>query len=436
MGLSSIFGQKTALEEEERFILCIDGGGMRGLVPAVLLEKLSMLLESIGDNRPLYSHFDLIAGTSTGGLLALALTAPVQKTTLQIDPRYISYIYEKPMQRVWQRLLSKKQGEQLLGTLPFGVDIASLQKLYINHGMHIFPKNQGRLLSQIFIDKYDEQPLEQFLKQIFGDIPLEEAVVPTLVVSYDAANGKPFFFNSKDAHDFLFWEAARATSAAPTFFKPAYLYDRKDKQKLSLIDGGVVANNPSLYAYKTAKKMYPNAKKFHILSLSTASSDFTFTISGTGTGVIGWIDPAKGAPIQKIYATSQMQVVDHIAQTIEDINYCRIHGSLGQEYKLDTTNPLALSSMIKGAEVIFEQQKTQLSEFATLLSKRTTFDQLKLGPKEVEPPVVVKQQPTLPLIEEQEGHSLFSSYYSFLQRYKIEEESLKEPPYEHPPKTN
>ncbi|NCC65700.1 MAG: patatin, partial [Spirochaetia bacterium] len=98
MGLLPMFGQKTGQEEEERFILCIDGGGMRGLVPAVLLEKLSMLLEAIGDNRPLYAHFDLIAGTSTGGLLALALGAPVEKTTLQSDPRYISYVYERQKQ--------------------------------------------------------------------------------------------------------------------------------------------------------------------------------------------------------------------------------------------------------------------------------------------------------------------------------------------------
>lgn len=67
----------------------------------------------------------------------------------------------------------------------------------------------------------------------------------------------------------------------------------------TLIDGGVVANNPSLYAYRHAKELYPDAKRFHILSLSTASSDFTFTVSGAGTGVIGWIDPAKGAQFRR-----------------------------------------------------------------------------------------------------------------------------------------
>lgn len=60
---------------KERFILCLDGGGMRGIIPATLLMHIEQLLHSMGDERPLYSHFDLIAGTSTGGLIALALTS-------------------------------------------------------------------------------------------------------------------------------------------------------------------------------------------------------------------------------------------------------------------------------------------------------------------------------------------------------------------------
>ncbi len=396
---------------------------MRGIVPSVLLAKLSTLLEELGDNRPLYAHFDLIAGTSTGGLLALALAAPVLKTNLLADTRYISYIYTQEPRTFWQRVRRQNGTESLAGTLPFGVDTNTLQTLYLKHGKQIFPKSQGRIFSQIFIDKYDCEPLERFLQHTFKDIPLSEAVVPTLVMSYEASSGKPFVLSSTDSHGFLFWEAARATSAAPTFFKPAYLYDRQDQCMQTLIDGGVVANNPSLYAYTEAKRLYPDAKRFHILSLSTASSDFTFTVSGAGTGVIGWIDPAKGAPIQKIYATSQMQVVDHIAQNIPDLSYTRVHGELGQEYKLDATSTLALTSMGKGAEHIYEENKESIRQYAKLLAGRTSFDQLTLGPKEVEPPVVQLPSPVEPV--EQENPAL-SSYYSFLQRYQIEETPTQE----------
>ena len=410
-------------KEEERYILSIDGGGMRGIVPSVLLAKLSALLEELGDNRPLYAHFDLIAGTSTGGLLALALAAPVEKTNLVADTRYISYIFEQEQQTFWQRMHRRRGNESLTGTLPFGMDTKTLETLYLKHGKQIFPKSQGRIFSQIFIDKYDCEPLERFLKQIFKEVPLSEAVVPALVMSYEASTGKPFVISSKDSHGFLFWEAARATSAAPTFFKPAYLYDRQELTMQTLIDGGVVANNPALYAYTEAKRIYPNAKKFHILSLSTASSDFTFTVSGAGTGVIGWIDPAKGAPIQKIYASAQMQVVDHIAQQIPDLSYTRIHGKLGEEYKLDATSSPALASMSQGAEQIFAEHKEKIREFAELLAARTSFDQLTLGPKEVEPPQ--KQLPS-PIQTPKTEIPALASYHSFLQRYQVEESSKQD----------
>ena len=413
----------TQGKEEERYILSIDGGGMRGIVPSVMLAKLSTLLEELGDNRPLYAHFDLIAGTSTGGLLALALAAPVEKTNLIADTRYISYIFEQEQQTFWQRVRRRRGNETLSGTLPFGLDTKTLESLYLKNGKQIFPKNQGRIFSQIFIDKYDCEPLERFLKQTFKEVPLSEAVVPTLVMSYEASTGKPFVLSSNDSHGFLFWEAARATSAAPTFFRPAYLYDRQELTMQTLIDGGVVANNPTLYAYTEAKRLYPNAKKFHILSLSTASSDFTFTVSGAGTGVIGWIDPAKGAPIQKIYATAQMQVVDHIAQQIPDLGYTRVHGKLGEEYKLDATSALALASMCKGAEQIFSENEEKIRDFARLLIARTSFDQLTLGPREVEPP---QQQLPSPILTPDTEIPALSSYYSFLQRYQIEESAKQD----------
>jgi hypothetical protein len=312
--------------------------------------------------------------------------------------------------------LRGKPGDKILrGTLPFGVDTTTLESLYLQNGRQIFPRSQGRFFSQIFTDKYDVQPLQKLLQHMFGDVPLSEAVIPTMVMTYDAAHGRPFIMSSHDSHGFLFWEAARATSAAPTFFKPAYLYDREEKTMQTLIDGGVVANNPSLYAYRQAKELYPDAKRFHILSLSTASSDFTFTVSGAGTGVIGWIDPAKGAPIQKIYATSQMQVVDQIAPTIPDISYTRIHGTLGETYKLDETTAGALSTMHQGAQKIYQENEDRLKTFAQLLCGRNHFDQMELGPKEVLP---VIQQPNRIEVPE-EAIPALDSYHNFLKRYQI-----------------
>ena len=411
--------------QEERYILSIDGGGMRGVIPAVILDKLTSLLEEMGDNRPLYAHFDLIAGTSTGGLLALALTAPAQKTNLQLDGRFISYIYEQEEMTLRDKFFKRNPAEHLSGTLPFGIKTKVLESLYVKHGKEIFPRNQGRIFSQIFTDKYDSEPLERYLKATFGNLALKDAVVPVMVMTYDAANGKPFPISSRDSHGFLFWEAGRATSAAPTYFKPAYLFDREEQTMQTLIDGGMIANNPALFAYSEAKKLYPHAKKFHILSLSTASSDFIFKISGSGTGVIGWIDPAKGTPIQKIYACSQIQTTDYIANDIPDLSYTRVHGTLGEKVKLDDTSASALTMMKEGGLTLFRENEDKIRNYAERIVKRTNFDQLTLGPKEIEPP------PSLPEIEDQEqnlelekvNNPALSSYYSFLSRYNLKNES-------------
>ncbi len=398
---------------------------MRGVIPAVILNNISTLLEEQGDFRPLYSHFDLIAGTSTGGLLAMALTAPVEKTNLPLDGRYISYIYDQGQPSLADKILGRAPSKELKGTLPFGVETSALEKLYLNHGKEIFPKNQGRLFSQIFTDKYDSEPLERYLKQTFGNLPLSSAVVPLMLMTYDVANGRPFPLTSRDSHEFLFWEAGRATSAAPTYFKPAYLYDRQEETMQTLIDGGLIANNPALFAYVEAKRLYPRAKKFHILSISTASSDFSFTISGAGSGVIGWIDPAKGTPIQKIYAGSQLQAVDAIAANIPDLEYTRIHGTLGEHVRLDSTSSSALAMMREKALQIYRDNDRGIREYVDKLKKRTTFDQLTLGPKEVER-LLTAPRKDVPRPSEDDDPATraagLSSYYSFLSRYNIEDE--------------
>ncbi|MFA6784288.1 MAG: patatin-like phospholipase family protein, partial [Sphaerochaeta sp.] len=225
----------------------------------------------------------------------------------------------------------------------------------------------------------------------------------------------------RDSHGFHFWEAGRATSAAPTYFKPAYLFDREEQTMQTLIDGGMIANNPALFAYSEAKKLYPHAKKFHILSLSTASSDFIFKISGSGTGVIGWIDPAKGTPIQKIYACSQIQTTDYIAQDIPDLSYTRVHGTVGEKIRLDDTSAGALTMMKEGGLNIYHQNEEAIRSYAERIAKRTNFDQLTLGPKEVEPPLPLldSEDSTQDYEMEKEDNPALSSYYSFLSRYNI-----------------
>ena len=90
-----------------RYILSIDGGGMRGIIPAYILSKIDALVKERGDKRPLYAHFDLVAGTSTGALLALGLTAPAGKSALKRDSLEPFKVFE-----TYRKGLGKKKGSK------------------------------------------------------------------------------------------------------------------------------------------------------------------------------------------------------------------------------------------------------------------------------------------------------------------------------------
>lgn len=354
---------------------------MRGIVPAAILGQISHQLEVLGSNIPLYAYFDLIAGTSTGGLLALGLSVPAPKSNLPGDGRAPIPVYEDIKGR---RFFGGKPKQRYRGTIPPSIDLAALEELYFQRGTSIFPRSQTRLIGQMFLDKYDEQPLERFLFEMFGNTPLEEAMVPTLIVAYDSDEGQPFHLTSYETGSFLYREAGRATSAAPTFFRPAVLYDRQRQKTVRLIDGGVIANNPSLFAYQEAKKLYPDATRYHILSLSTAGTNYTFKTNGASIGVMGWIDPTKGAPIHKIYANAQLQVVDSIAKAIPDLSYTRIHGEASREVKMDETDPRLLELLHRDAREIYADNEAKILAFLSALVQRTGFDHVRLEERDHE----------------------------------------------------
>ncbi len=184
-------------------ILSIDGGGIRGLIPARVLAEIEKRCE-----KPIAELFDVIAGTSTGGILALGLTCP--------QPAYAA---------------------------------KDLVRLYVEEGENIFPK---RLINvrQLYDEKYSADGLERALRATLGDTRLKDARTRVLVTAYDIEARAPVFFRSEQAkheagRDFFMRDVARATSAAPTYFEPTRFGD----PPMALVDGGVYANNPGMCAY-------------------------------------------------------------------------------------------------------------------------------------------------------------------------------------------
>ncbi|MCK9287370.1 MAG: patatin-like phospholipase family protein [Sphaerochaetaceae bacterium] len=362
MGLWEYLKQsKERKLREDRYILCLDGGGMRGVVAATVLGDIEEKLFSMGDDRPLYSHFDLIAGTSTGGLIALALSAPSSPTSLLV---------QKQIQR---DDLSRKIRKGFDDIYP-GPNIKSIVELYLRYGKIIFPRStsliQLNLIGQLFNNKYDDGSFVALLYQIFGEMKMADALVPTMVVTYDCLNDKPYLISSYDKSEMSMRVAARATAAAPTYFAPIHITDNQNGERITLIDGGVVANNPVLYAYMEAKKLYPEAKRFHVLSVSTATAPYKLEIERSGTGVIGWLDPSKGTPIYRVYASSQMRTSNEIAAAIGDLDYVRVHGDLSKVVKLDETDSKTLSYMIEAAHDISKENDVAITEFCRPLVVR------------------------------------------------------------------
>lgn len=362
------FGRKDNEPIEERFILSIDGGGVRGIVPATILSVFSDILAETGDDKPLYSHFDLIAGTSTGGLIALGLSAP--EVDIEQDEGEDSPVYTS----VKKGILKRKKQDILQGYIERAADPACLPDLYLNHAGNIFsPRN--RIFKSVFSDKYDTGELEKFLSDTFKDHTIGEALVPTMVVSYDTIAGKAVIISSysEEFRNLKCIEAARATSAAPLYFAPKFLSDSNGR-RMALIDGGVIANNPSLLAYVEARKLYPNAKLFHILSLSTASPVYSYDPSSSSGGVSGWVEP-----IAHIYPNAQGNLIETTLGAMPDVDYTRIHGKVTDEkIKLDDTRIESLATLKAGAERLAESQRAELEAFAKKLSERKRWDNVKL----------------------------------------------------------
>jgi len=254
-------------------ILSIDGGGIRGLIPALVLAELEQRA-----GRPLHEAFDLIAGTSTGGIIALGLTKPGADGKAEHSA-------------------------------------SDLADLYRSHGRTIFTRSFWRGVTSVgglADEKYDEDGLEDVLQEYLGDVKLASALQKVFVTTYDLEARKPLFLKSwkDDRNQVEMWRAGRATSAAPTYFEPARV--KVQGEKRALIDGGVFVNNPALSAYAEAKRLWPDETDFVIASVGTG--EHTRPISAkeaSGWGLAGWAIPLLNVVFDGVSDAVNYQL-DHI----------------------------------------------------------------------------------------------------------------------------
>lgn len=235
-------------------ILSIDGGGIRGILPASVLAELER--RYLG-GAAISNYFDMIAGTSTGGIIALALSK--------------------------------------------GLTAAQVRDIYLERGGSIFPPPSKlvrlmRKMLRFIRHVYNRQPLEDELVRIFGDAPLGEAKVRLCIPSFEGRYGEPWIYKTPHHPDYkkdrvvAMKTVGLATSAAPTYFAALA------NNGYTMVDGGLWANNPIMNVLVDALACFDiDRRQIQILSLGCGETSFHVDTSKSKGGKLHWSSAIEAA---------------------------------------------------------------------------------------------------------------------------------------------
>lgn len=337
-------------------ILSLDGGGIRGIISCVVLKYIQEQLQKIDNpNAKIGDYFDLIAGSSTGGLLTAILLFPDNTKNAKFSIEAALDLYAKKGDTIfnvsfWEEIIN-----------PFG----------------------------LFNEKISQRNLERQLHEVFGNLELRELIKPCLITSYDINQRKAKFFCSHEAEsvleNFYVKDVCRATSAAPTYFEPAKIKSLYD-QEFTLIDGGVYANNPALCAYAEARKIpfskllkdsnkidYPDINDMVIVSIGTGEVLKPYTFEKfENAGKIKWISPL----IDILLSANAETVNYHLSKMFESLgprnrkNYYRLMPQLhNSSPEMDDTSKKNIFELIQAGLYFVDQNRKTLNEVAKKLVK-------------------------------------------------------------------
>ena len=282
-----------------KYLLSLDGGGVRELATVTFLAKLEKAL-----GEPLHKKFDFFIGTSAGAITAMALSIAKMGGDNLLD------LWSE---ETFERILDSSLWDSKLGL------------------MQINPK-------------YDGKGKEQVLTEYFGNLKLGDASGDLAIVSYDIEERKPLLLTSYGNGNILAIDAGHASSAAPIYYPTARVGNRY------LIDGGIVANNPVLHGYAEVKKLYPDSN-VKILSVGTGLNKKPLKGKASQKwGLIGWL-------MHDLFGLMLESSLDHeIATEIIGKDYIRVNSPLGKvNRRLDDNNKSNLNNIRKMGEAWWQE---------------------------------------------------------------------------------
>ena len=337
-------------------ILSLDGGGIRGIISCVILKYIEEQLQKQDNpNAKIGDYFDLVAGSSTGGLITALLLFPDGNKQAKFSVEEALNLYAK-------------KGESIFN-VPF------FQYLLNPFGL--------------LKEKISDKNIEKQLEEVFGNLELKDLIKPCLITSYDITARKAMLFTSHNANqpikNFYVKDVCRATSAAPIYFEPAQI-NSFYKQQYTLIDGGVYANNPALCAYAEARKINFSTILNDIQKPDCPTINDMIIISiGTGTvlkpyyfedfdnaGKLKWI-----SPLIDILLSSNVETVDYqIHKMYETLgnrnskNYHRIMPELKKASpEMDETSKDNVFNLIQAGLAYISENQEDLNQIVKKLIK-------------------------------------------------------------------
>jgi uncharacterized protein len=294
--------------------------------------------------------FHIIAGTSTGGIIACGLAKP--------NP----------------------------------ISLKDIIDLYVDHGNEIFKKSPIDWAHYAYGPRYKPNALENYLASELGTTNLSEVkdvelLVPSLGMPKEKPPGNtcaPMFFRSwqarglllaegttKEEYDFKLSSIARATSAAPTYFPPATIVNQAG-QTFTMIDGGVFANNPTICAIVEAYRLY-HSTKFTIVSVGTGSEPIRINASDAAK----WGDVFWAMPMMSIFMAGSSQTVSVELDELLGDPHWRLDVSLttqtpeGETVKpdMDDASPANIKALMDKANQLIDVEHDRIESLAQELAQ-------------------------------------------------------------------
>ncbi|MBD8487385.1 patatin-like phospholipase family protein [Echinicola sp. CAU 1574] len=330
-------------------ILSIDGGGIRGIIPATILNEIEkkIQLKTGNKNSKLADYVDFVAGTSTGGILACALLTPSK---------------ESPSK-------ARYSAKEIL-------------EMFHKYGTAIFKKNlshQLKTLWGLIDEKYSKYTFERSMASIFNNTMLSQLLKPCLITAYEISNRKAMFFTQHNAQktkakDFFVRDVAEASAAAPTYFEASEISSALDVS-YPLIDGGVFANNPAMCAYAEVRKLafeyvnQPTSSNMFMLSLGTGEVQNPLLFSEVKSyGLAQWIKP-----LISIMMSGNAETVSYQLKWIFDAgknakSYIRIQPSLhNASSEIDNVSKKNIEALTEAAELFISENNDLLENIVSQL---------------------------------------------------------------------